>query len=152
MRFAVVAAVLLAFAACTSKSNKSDPNATVRFITAPPGDVAPLVTAQLAKSKAENRQLLLYVSAPWCEPCRMFHEAVDRGALVGQLGAVDLLAFDADADAERLIIANYESRFIPAFHVPKSDGTSSGKTIEGSVKGDGAVSDLVPRLQGLLKN
>ncbi|MFZ5440631.1 MAG: thioredoxin [Myxococcota bacterium] len=142
----------LVLGACTSNSSTPaiDPNATVRFITAPEGDVAPLVTAQLARSQAEKRQLLLYVSAPWCEPCRVFHEAVDRGELTGKVGALDLLSFDGDRDAERLIIANYESRYIPAFHVPKADGTSSNRKIEGSVKGTGATTDLVPRLKELL--
>lgn len=145
--------VFLALAACTNNSSstpKVDPTATVRFITAPQGDVAPMVVAELARAKSEKRQLLLYVSAPWCEPCRVFHEAVDRGELTGKLGAVDLLSFDGDHDAERLIIANYESQYIPAFHLPLADGKSSGKKIEGSVKGGGAVADLVPRLKELL--
>jgi hypothetical protein len=154
--------IALASAACTSNNGngsngsnanaapKVDPTATVRFINAPQGDVAPLVVKELARAQSEKRRLLLYVSAPWCEPCRVFHEAVDRGELTGQVGALDLLAFDGDMDAERLIIANYESRFIPAFHLPLADGQSSGKKIEGSVKGGGAVNDLVPRLKELL--
>ncbi|MFT3706745.1 MAG: hypothetical protein QM817_03680 [Archangium sp.] len=153
MRTFVVLA-LVSFSACTTNNNNSapkvDPAATIRFITAPEGDVAPMVVSQLAKSQTEKRQLLLYVSATWCEPCRVFHEAVDRGELTGKLGAVDLLAFDSERDAERLIIANYESQFIPAFHLPLANGQSSGRKIEGSVKGNGATNDLVPRLKELL--
>lgn len=153
MRVFFVVVVALASSACNSNSSASqkvDPNATVRFVTAPEGDVAPMVVSQLARAQTEHRRLLLYVSAPWCEPCRVFHEAVDRGELTGQLGAVDLLSFDGERDAERLVMANYESRYIPAFHVPLADGMSSGRKIEGSVKGNGAVADLVPRLKELL--
>ncbi|MBL8911295.1 MAG: thioredoxin [Archangium sp.] len=154
MRVILLVGLVLA-SACTSNNTsnaapKVDPTATVRFVTAPQGDVAPLVVKELARAKGEKRQLLLYVSAPWCEPCRVFHEAVDRGELTGKVGALDLLSFDGDMDAERLIIANYEAQFIPAFHVPLADGQSSGKKIEGSVKGGGAVADLVPRLKELL--
>jgi thiol-disulfide isomerase/thioredoxin len=124
---------------------------TVQFITAEPGDAVQVVAQQLARSKAAQRRLLVYVSAPWCEPCRMFHQAVDRGELTGKLGPLDLLAFDAEADAERLLIGGYESRFIPCFAVPGADGKGTGRQIEGSVKGDGAVADLVPRLLPLLQ-
>ncbi len=127
-----------------------DPAATVRFVVAGEGDVAPLVVAQAARSQAEHRRVLLYVSAPWCEPCRVFHEAVDRGELTGKLGALDLLAFDGDRDAERLLMSGYESQYIPAFAVPGVDGRAVGRKIEGSVKGGAAVGDLVPRLRELL--
>ena len=127
-----------------------DPTATVRFITALQGDVAPLLLAQLAKSKAEHRRVVVYVSAPWCEPCRVFHEAVERAEMTGKIGALDLVAFDADSDAERLVMAGYESRFIPAFTVPNADGRASARHMEGSVPGPGATSDLAPRLRELL--
>ena len=127
-----------------------DPTATVRFVTAPQGDVAPLLVAQLAKSTAEHRRVVVYVSAPWCEPCRVFHEAVDRGEMTGKIGALDLVAFDGEMDAERLLMAGYESQFIPAFTVPNADGRASARHMEGSGKGPGASSDLGPRLRELL--
>lgn len=141
----------VALAGCAvQKKPEADPNATLRFVTARDGDVAPLVAEQLTLSKTANRRVLVYVSAPWCEPCRDFHAAVDRGELTGKVGALDLLSFDADRDAERLLLSGYESRFIPAFSVPNPDGRASGKQIEGSVKGN-AVNDLVPRLRELLQ-
>lgn len=151
MRLSCLALVLGGLSACTRPAAPTiDPAATVRFITAPEGEVAPLVVRELARAKGEHRQVLVYVSAPWCEPCRVFHEAVDRGELTGRLGALDLLSFQGDVDAERLVMADYESRLIPAFTVPRADGRSSGAMMEGSVKGSAAVEDLVPRLRALL--
>jgi hypothetical protein len=95
---------------------------------------------------------MVYVGASWCQPCRVFHDAVERGALTGKLGGLDLIVFDADIDAERLLMSGYESQFIPSFTVPNPDGRASGKHTEGSVKGDGAVDDLVPRLKQLLSD
>lgn len=145
----------LAFAACTSSSSTPavaaiDPNATVKFVTAEGGEVAPMVLRQLARSGPEKRRVMVYVGATWCEPCRAFHEAVERGELTGKLGGVDLIAFDADMDAERLLMSGYESQFIPSFTVPNADGRASTKHTEGSVKGGGAVNDLVPRLKTML--
>jgi thiol-disulfide isomerase/thioredoxin len=150
----LLVAVGVAMGSCKDATKTSapviDPQATIAFITPDEGDVAPLVLRQLAKSRAQNRRLLVYMGATWCEPCRHFHEAVDRGELTGKVGALDLLAFDGDRDAERLVMANYESQFIPAFLVPGPDGKASPQKMEGSVKGSGAVSDIVPRLQALL--
>lgn len=141
-------------AGCTKSTPAAptpDPNATVRFITPPvEGVVATIMSDQLKRSQAEKRRVLLYASATWCEPCRVFHEAVDRGELTGKVGALDLVAFDAQMDAERMLLSGYESQFIPAFAVPGPDGKATGKHIEGSVKGSAAVADLVPRLNELL--
>jgi thiol-disulfide isomerase/thioredoxin len=147
--------VVLLLVGCTKSSTPAeapiDPAATVRFITPPmDGDVAAIMSAQRAKSKGEGRQVLLYCGASWCEPCRYFHEAVDRGELIGKVGALDLVAFDAQVDAERMLMSGYESQFIPLFAAVGPDGKATGKKLEGSVKGSGAVDDLVPRLKALL--
>ena len=145
--------VALVFLACTKSAPEApvDPTATVRFVTAPvEGVVSTIMAAQLERSRAEHRRVLLYAGASWCEPCRFFHEAVDRGELVGKVGPLDLVAFDAQYDAERMLLSGYESQMIPLFALPNPDGKASGRFLEGSVKGPGAVDDLVPRLKGLL--
>jgi thiol:disulfide interchange protein len=148
----VLLVVMMLLGGCKASAPAIDPNATVRFITPPmDGEVSTIMAAQLAKSQAEHRRVLLYAGASWCEPCRYFHEAVDRGELTGKLGALDLVAFDGSVDAERMLLSGYEARFVPLFAVPNPDGKSSGRQVEGSIKGAGAVGDLVPRLQDLLK-
>ncbi len=143
--------VCVALAGCTKAASPlDDPHATVRFVTAEMGDVAPMVVRHLGRAKTENRRVMVYVGATWCEPCRAFHEAVERGELTGKLGALDLVSFDGDVDAERLVMAGYESQFIPAFSLPGADGRASPAHTEGSVKGSSAVSDLVPRLRAML--
>lgn len=147
-------AAILLLQACTKPQPAApavDPAATVRFITPPlDGAVSTILVAQQEKARAEHRRVLLYAGAPWCEPCRYFHEAVDRGELTGRLGALDLVAFDGQADAERMLLSGYESQLIPLFALPGPDGKASGRHIEGSIKGPGAVEEIVPRLKALL--
>ncbi|MER2559237.1 MAG: hypothetical protein ABTQ32_00865 [Myxococcaceae bacterium] len=151
MRLLVVCGCLLVACKQQPPAPTIDPTATVRFITPPmDGPVSAILASQLERSKTEHRRVLLYAGAPWCEPCRIFHEAVDRGELTGKVGALDLVAFDAQADAERMLLSGYESQFIPVFALPGPDGKATGKHIEGSVKGPGAVDDIVPRLKTLL--
>jgi thiol-disulfide isomerase/thioredoxin len=118
--------------------------------SAPLADVAPLVRDAIAKAGAEGRTLLVYVGATWCEPCQRFHHAVDQGELDAAFPRLSILAFDADRDAAALGAAGYSSRLIPLFAIPKSDGRSSGKQIEGSVKGEAAVNEITPRLRALV--
>jgi hypothetical protein len=138
-------------AGCKPAPPAIDPHATVRFVAPEEGEVAPQLVRRLAQAKLDQRQVLVFVSAPWCEPCRVFHEAVDRGELTGKLGALDLVAFDSEPDAERLLMSGYESRYIPAFTAPGADGRATTRHLEGSVPGPGATADLVPRILAILK-
>jgi hypothetical protein len=108
------------------------------------------VRSALAAATASKRRLVVYVGAPWCEPCQRFHQAAARGELDGTFPDLTLVEFDADADGERLAAAGYVSRYIPLFALPAGDGRASGKQIEGGIKGDGAVANIVPRLRELL--
>lgn len=124
----------------------------VKTLKAPAaGSAATLIAEALAKEASEGRQLVVYVGAPWCEPCRRFHAAAEAGSLDAAFPTLTLLEFDMDADRERLATAGYTPRLIPLFALPKSDGTASGRSFEGSVKGDGAVAEMTPKLTALLR-
>jgi hypothetical protein len=114
------------------------------------GEIAPIVRSEYDKAGAAGRQLVVYLGAVWCEPCQRFHHAVEHGDLDATFPKLTLLEFDADRDSERLRVAGYSSRYIPLFALPKADGTSSGKQVEGGIKGDGAVSYVSDKLKGLL--
>jgi hypothetical protein len=99
---------------------------------------------------AAKRRLVVYVGAAWCEPCQHFHHAAEEGELDATFPNLTLLVFDADRDRGRLTEAGYRSKYIPLFVLPNEDGTSSAQQIEGGLKGDAAVADIVPRLAELL--
>src|SRR5512142_2189326 len=122
----------------------------VEMVPAPPGDVPALVKMELARAARDHRQLLVYLGATWCEPCRRFHQAAAEHRLDRDFPSLRLLEFDNDRDGARLAMAGYTGQYIPLFARPASDGRSTGRQIEGSVKGDGAVDQIVPRLRALL--
>jgi thiol-disulfide isomerase/thioredoxin len=141
-----VALLVAATAGCKKK-----PAGHVEMVAAPAaGDAAALIGKELARAQKDGKQLLVYVGATWCEPCRRFHQAAADGSLDGALPTLRLLEFDADRDNERLAFAGYFSQYIPLFALPKADGHASGKQIEGSVKGDGGVALLVGKLRTLM--
>jgi thiol-disulfide isomerase/thioredoxin len=144
----IAAAVLVA--ACQQPS-RLDELPHIEFVEAPPfDDLAGLVRTEQRKAQRDGKRLLVYVGASWCEPCRRFHEAAAVGALDDQFGRVRLLEFDYDRHLDALHRAGYRSELIPLFALPNPDGTASGQQIEGSIKGDGAVAQITPRLQALL--
>jgi len=124
----------------------------LEFLRAPAGDddVAAWVRGKRAELKAKGRSALLYEGAGWCEPCIAFHHAAEAGKLDAAFPTLTLLEFDADADGERLAMAGYGSRLIPLFAAIGDDGRGTGRQIEGGIKGDGAVDEIVARLRGLL--
>jgi thiol-disulfide isomerase/thioredoxin len=123
----------------------------VEWLAAPDsGDVAQAVGHELARAKADGRDLLVYVGATWCEPCQRFHQAAEKGELNGVFPRLRVLEFDLDRDRDRLAAAGYASRMIPLFVAPNDDGTGSERRIEGSVKGEAAVMDIAGRLRRIL--
>jgi hypothetical protein len=146
--------------ACHSPPRSDAPVASAAPVVPPPrhltispagsGPVVDVVREALSRTTKERRRLLVYVGATWCEPCRYFHHAAERGELDSAFPDLALLEFDADRDGGRLSQAGYTSTYIPLFVLPNADGTSSGQQIEGSIKGDGAVAQITPRLKDLL--
>jgi len=145
----LLTAVTLATACAPEARPESKPRLELR--AAPGGeDVAGLVRTELGNARRAGKQLLVYVGASWCEPCQRFHDAAAAGQLDDALGQLRLLEFDHDRDLDALHRAGYKSELIPLFALPKPDGTSSGRQIEGSIKGEGAVAEITPRLRALL--
>jgi hypothetical protein len=116
----------------------------------PDGDLPAAVRAERERARKLGRALIVYEGATWCEPCTRFHQSAEAGDLDQVFANVTLLEFDRDRDGERMAAAGYVSKYIPLFVVPKVDGTSSGQQIEGSIKGDGAVAEITPRLKKLI--
>jgi thiol-disulfide isomerase/thioredoxin len=147
---------LLIVAACQGASPSAPPPpgpATaprVELIDAAGAPVAPTVARELARARADHRPLLVYVGATWCEPCTRFHAAAAAGELDAAFPGLRLVTFDLDRDADALEAAGYKSELVPLFAEPIADGTASGRLIQGSIKGPGAVAELTPRLRALL--
>ncbi|HEX7481192.1 MAG TPA: thioredoxin family protein [Polyangiales bacterium] len=97
-----------------------------------------------------GRKTVVYVGASWCEPCQRFHRALEKGELDAALQGVRFIDYDYDQSKAALEADGYSSRLIPLFALPAADGRSSGHSIEGSIKGEGAVDNIVPRLRALL--
>jgi thiol-disulfide isomerase/thioredoxin len=104
----------------------------------------------VAAAQAESQRVVVYVGAPWCEPCQRFHEAVEKGELDAQLAGVRFLEFDADQHTPQLNAAGYGGELIPRFAMPGADGRGSDAKIEGGIKGEGAVAQIMRRLEKLL--
>lgn len=154
-RFLAAAVVLAGAVGCKSEDPPRptpEPRPVpVEIVAAPAtGDVQEIVRGEHVRARADGRPLLVYVGAAWCEPCQRFHQAAKDGQVDALFPGLRLVEFDLDRDRERLIQAGYASKMIPLFAVPREDGTASGKQIEGSIKGPGAVAQITPRLEELL--
>jgi thiol-disulfide isomerase/thioredoxin len=106
--------------------------------------VAPFVAEQLAL--AQGAPTVVYVGASWCEPCQRFHHALEAGELNETLRGIRFIDYDYDTAKAALDADGYSSQLIPLFVLPKADGRASELRIEGSIKGDGAVANILGRL------
>ena len=122
----------------------------VELIPAPQGDVAEIVKSARAQARAKHRALMVYIGAVWCEPCQRFHHAAEAGQLDAKFPNLTLLVFDLDNDGQRLKRAQYAPGYVPYFGVPGEDGHATSNAMEGSIKGEGAVENISPRLAELV--
>ena len=122
----------------------------VELVPAPQGDVAAIVKAARAQARAKHRALMVYIGAVWCEPCQHFHHAAEEGRLDAKFPNLTLLVFDLDNDGQRLKRAQYAPGYVPYFGVPGDDGHATSTAMEGSIKGEGAVDNISPRLAELV--
>jgi len=130
---------------------KSHAKPVVAHRAQPQAPLEQFVQQHVEEADASGMRVLVYVGAKWCEPCQRFHKALESGQLDDALAGTKFIEFDSDRDAAELRAAGYGSKYIPLFSVPDQSGHASGRAIEGSVKGDGAVREsLVPRLLALL--
>lgn len=123
-------------------------------IVAAPAEQEPVqqvVRRELARARSEGRDLVVYVGAEWCEPCKHFHDAAAAGKLDETFPTLRLLEFDADRDGARLEAAGCASKLIPLFARPTDEGRCDAERRHmGGVKGDTAVPFLTTRLQAML--
>jgi hypothetical protein len=122
----------------------------IELVPAPPGDVSQIVKAARTQARAHHRALMVYIGAVWCEPCQRFHKAAEAGQLDAKFPNLTLLVFDLDADGQRLKHAQYGPGYVPYFGVPGEDGHGTSNAMEGSIKGEGAVENISPRLVELV--
>jgi hypothetical protein len=122
----------------------------VELIPAPQGDVAAIVKSARTQARAKHRALMVYIGAVWCEPCQHFHHAAELGQLDAKFPNLTLLVFDLDNDGQRLKRAQFAPGYVPYFGVPGDDGHATSNAMEGSIKGDGAVENISPRLAELV--
>lgn len=153
----LVLASLFALSACENDTPKPEkpsapeaPKGKVEIVAAKDGDATRLIRSEAERARTEGKELLVYVGASWCEPCQYFHKAAVAGQLDGTFPRLRLLEFDYDRDSARLESAGCLSRFIPLFAKPDPSGRCSDQRIEGSIKGEGAVAEITPRLLRLV--
>src|SRR5438034_6960181 len=112
----------------------------VEIVEAGTGAVPGVVQRAQQEAGLDRRQLLVYVSAGWCEPCERFQRAVRAGELNASFPRLTLLKFDADRDGNRLQDAGYDGQYIPRFVVPGPDGRGTTRRMEGGTKAEDTVS------------
>jgi hypothetical protein len=131
---------------------KSEPKGKVEIVAAPVGEtVEAIVQRESARASADGRDLVIYVGAVWCEPCKYFHEAAERGELDHAFPKLRMLEFDRDRDEARLQAAGCISQLIPLFAAPTADGRCDQRLqVMGGIKGAGTVDFIAERLQRML--
>lgn len=130
---------------------RSSPSGKVDLVTGVAGGpAAPAIADEVALGAAADRRSLVYVGAPWCEPCKRFKKALLKGDLDAQLAGVRFVEFDADRDIGKLANAGYTWSLVPFFAAPKFDGTYSGHSASGVPAKDSPMLPLAKRVAAIL--
>ena len=148
--------------ACDSPSSSPQPTASSRIVSSSPrieiipfpgstSEVRDWIRSQRERAASEGRVAVVYVGAPWCEPCQRFHDAVTQGKLDARFPTLRLLEFDRDQHEKSLQEAGCLSELIPLLAKPTEQNTCSHTRVEGGIKGDGAVGFIASRLDVMMR-
>lgn len=85
----------------------------------------------LAKTKNENKKLLIYFTAKWCGPCHYMEKAVLNADSVTRITQQQVVAFkvDYDAWATKSLIEKYRIASLPSFLLVDSLGAVEKRAI-----------------------
>ena len=110
-------------------------------------NVAKAVLKETQQAEKDGKQLVVYVGAIWCKPCKDFDAATKQPNFGSELDHIRLMKFDWDRHQTPLHRANYGSQYLPLFVLPGPEGKGSDKRFFGSrFKGQVGVEDLKKRL------
>jgi hypothetical protein len=160
VRYLIGAAVLFLCAACDRKETHDTPLPSaspaakaVEVVLAPAGQepVEAIVQREMKKAQKDGRDLVIYVGAEWCEPCKRFKAAAKRGELDSEFPTLRLLEFDRDRDEARLQKAQCITDLIPLYARPTEDGRcDQNRRTMGGIKGPGTVQFIARRMKKML--
>lgn len=114
------------------------------------GDAAAAIADEMSWAAADDRRAVVYVGAPWCEPCKRLKQALLAGELDKTLPGVRLLEFDNDLDGDRLRAAGYVWQLVPLLAIAGHDGRASGLQTAGVPAKDAPMAGLAVRVADLL--
>lgn len=157
----VVAALASALAGCGDATTAAPDSAAAvqpvstakpELVPVPTGssDGVALVRDEYARAQRDGRKLVVYVGAPWCEPCVAFHRALEAGQLDAELPGIRFLELDLETHGPLIDAAGCSSKMVPLFAVATAEGTCGDRRTQGGIKGDGAVRFILPRLKAIL--
>lgn len=113
------------------------------------GGLQAVIADEIALASRADRRCIVYVGAPWCEPCKRFKAALVAGELDAQLKGFRFIELDADLDKQRLADAGYSMTLVPFFAAPTPLGGNSGRTTAGVPNKDSPMAPLAKRVAAL---
>ena len=97
-------------------------------------DKSPFDAAQFAKAQADNKSILVEVTAPWCPTCKAQKPILEQ--LTNQSKFKDLKIFEVDFDSRKDVLRDLKVNMQSTLIVYKGNtelGRSTGDTKESSI-------------------
>lgn len=93
------------------------------------GEIVPYDASRFSVLQAEDKPILIHVTAPWCPTCRAQHPVVSDLAAAPE--NAELVVFDVDFDSQKDLLRQFNVRqqsTLIAFHGAEERGRAVGIT------------------------
>lgn len=109
------------------------------------------IVAQQKLAREQGRDLVVYIGANWCAPCKRFRKLVAGQQYAEHLANLRFLRFDRDLHRDELDEFGYgKPTMIPYFAVPGPDGRGVGLGTGQAIKTPTHIRQLGRRLDEML--
>ena len=111
------------------------------------GDLATLITAEVAKAHARKLRPFLELRAEWCKPCKQLEASMNDSRMIAAFAGTYLISIDIDEWDGKLDAIGVAADSIPVFYELDAKGKPTGRNINGGAWDENIPANMAPPLK-----
>ena len=111
------------------------------------GELAKLISSEVAKARARNLKPFLELRAEWCAPCKDLEKALDEPSMKEAFAGTFIISVDIDEWVDKVAPLGFDGSSIPVFYELDDKARPTGRKIDGGAWEENIPKNMAPPLK-----